>query len=52
MKIYSVDSTKSREKKSSSKILSKAGLDLATSDFQVPLSTTVLPKHVLSATRI
>ena len=37
MKIYSVDSTESREKqkKASSKILPQAGLDLMTSDFQV-----------------
>ena len=38
--VYSVDSTESREKKSGSKILPQAGLDLRTSDFQVLLSAT------------
>ena len=52
MKIYSVDSTESREKQKNPvvKYFHQAGLDLRTSDFQVLLSTTELQQHVLSAT--
>ena len=54
MKIYSVDSTESREKqkKSSGKILPHVGLDLRISDFPVLHSTSELAHHVLSATEI